>query len=57
VAWLEEPLAQRPGVEKSVDVDPRDEQMLFEVLFEIRNDVQELLRLLKEDEDEEEDDA
>jgi hypothetical protein len=51
-------LRRTPGIGKVVGVDPRDEQLLFEVLFHIRSDVQELVRLLREDEeDEEEDDA
>jgi hypothetical protein len=38
-------------------MDARDEQILFEVLFDIKDGVVELLRLLGEDGDEEEEDA
>jgi hypothetical protein len=38
-------------------VDDRDEQILFDVLFDIRDGVKTILRALGEDEDEEEEDA
>jgi hypothetical protein len=43
-----------PGVGRLERVDARDEQVLFETLFEIKRDIGRVLRLLEGDDDEQE---
>ncbi len=48
-------LAPAPRVGRLERVEARDEQVLFETLFDIRDSVTRILQLLIEDDDEEED--
>ena len=50
-------LRQQPRVGRLERVEPRDEQVLFETLFDIRDSIARILQLLGEDDDEEEDES